>query len=77
MKLTEKPKVTKVMLDALAECARFTDDKRRYWWRQASMRKLHAAGLVQQTTAGPNDRLTEYVPSPAGCALLAEARDGN
>ncbi|WP_274532745.1 hypothetical protein [Aureimonas ureilytica] len=38
------------------------------------MKHLLAEGLVEVARETHNERLTEYVPSPAGRALLAEEK---
>lgn len=41
--------LTPRLIEALVECERYTTKiKGLYWWREASMKKLEAMGLVEQ-----------------------------
>lgn len=66
-----QPKLTKAHREALAELIRYTDRGQRYWWRRASMRSLLYSGLVEVSRVGSNERLNEYLPTPAGRAALS------
>ena len=54
---------------ALEECASFTRNRQRYWWRQASMRKLESLGLVG-TEAGDTRKVPCWWATPQGLKYL-------
>jgi len=57
------------MREALAECIEYTDQKRLYWWRKASMKKLVELGLAE------NGHSRCFLPTQAGRDYITRASE--
>jgi hypothetical protein len=71
--------LTRNQLDALAECARYQRQRRDYWWRIASMKRLAELGLVEEchpefaALGGYRGKKSCYRPTQAGIKFMAGA----